>query len=154
MRLTLLAVGRLRPALREACNEYLRRLGRYGAVVELEVREAGRAGNPAAQRREEGRRLADRFPPGATVVALSREGTPWTSRELAKRLGRWRDAGVSVAFVVGGAVGLDPALIDRAHYVWSMGPLTFPHELARMLVVEQLYRAWTILRGEPYHKGA
>lgn len=153
MRLTLVAVGRLRPWYRAACDEYLARLGRHAEVREVEVREAGRAGPPPVQRREEGKGIREAIPAGAVRVALDLAGTPVRSEHLATRVGRWRDESRQVAFLVGGAVGLDDAVLQAADWRWSLGPLTLPHELARVVVVEQLYRAFTILRGEPYHKG-
>jgi 23S rRNA (pseudouridine1915-N3)-methyltransferase len=153
MTLLVLAVGRLRAAYREACDDYLRRLGRHARVEEAEVREASRAPTVEAQREEEAERLRARLPGGSTVVALAREGSPWTSEELARRMDGWRVAARPLAFVLGGSHGLSRNLLASASVRWSLGPLTLPHELARVLVVEQLYRAFTILRGEPYHKG-
>ena len=152
MRLTLLAVGKLGPALREAADDYLRRLRRYAEVGEIEVREAGKSPSAAEGRRQEGARLRDRLPQGALVVALDRQGESWSSEELAARLDGWRAGGRPVALILGGSRGLDPDLLARATDHWSLGALTLPHQLARVVVVEQLYRAWTILRGEPYHK--
>ena len=153
MDLLLLAVGRLRPSYRESCDDYLRRLSRYAKVKEVEVREASRAPSPAAQRAEEAERLTARVPPAAMVVALAREGSAWSSEELARRVDGWRTAARPVAVVIGGSNGLDDGFLSKAGARWSLGPLTLPHELARVVVVEQLYRAFTILRGEPYHKG-
>jgi 23S rRNA (pseudouridine1915-N3)-methyltransferase len=151
--LHLVAVGRLRPAFRPAAEDYLRRLRRYGAAEVHEVREAGKEGNATAQRREEGNRLRRAMPAGARTVALTRSGTAWSSAELGRRLRRWRDTGRSLAFLLGGAEGLDPSLVAEAAERWSLGPLTLPHELARVVVLEQLYRASTIAAGHPYHKG-
>lgn len=139
MEITLLAVGRLRPYYREACDDYARRLTRYGPFAEVEVRETAR--------------LRARVPAGATLVCLARGGQEWTSVELAGQLARWRMAARPLAFAIGGSTGLDDALLADASTRWSLGPLTLPHELARVVVLEQLYRAFTILRGEPYHKG-
>jgi 23S rRNA (pseudouridine1915-N3)-methyltransferase len=152
--LVLLAVGKLRPGYREVADDYLRRLGRSFKVREVEVREAARAPSVEAQRAEEGARLLARQPNGARLVALARQGAGWTSEELALRLEQWRREARPVAFAIGGSHGLPPALLAAAGDRWSLGPLTLPHELARIVVVEQLYRAGTILRGEPYHKGA
>jgi 23S rRNA (pseudouridine1915-N3)-methyltransferase len=146
------AVGRLRPAFREASDDYLRRLGRYVRVTEIEVREAGRAVRGAEARRIEGERLAARVPATAMIIALDRSGDPWTSEALARQVERWRLAARPVAVLLGGSTGLDPALLERAASRWSLGPATLPHELARVVALEQLYRACTILRGEPYHK--
>ena len=154
MEIALLAVGKLRPSLREACDDYLRRLSRYARVREVEVREAARAPTLASQRQQEAARLRERVPGGATVVALAREGRPLTSEALAGYMERWQLAARPLALLLGGSHGLAPELVADADLRWSLGPLTLPHELARLVVLEQLYRAFTILRGEPYHKGA
>lgn len=153
MILHLLAVGKLRPAFREAADEYVRRLRRFARLEEREVREAGRAGNATAQRREETRRLAAAVPDGARVIVLARGGHGWSSGELARQMGRWRSESRPLAFVIGGAEGLDEGFTATADSRWSLGPLTLPHELARVVVLEQLYRGFTILAGSPYHKG-
>ena len=139
MEVTLLAVGRLRPYYREACDDYAARLGRHVRLAEVEVRDDAR--------------LAARIPPGATLVCLTRDGTGWTSAALAAQVDSWRLAARPVAFAIGGSTGLDADVLARSAHRWSLGPLTLPHELARVVVLEQLYRAFTILRGEPYHKG-
>ena len=152
MDVTLLAVGKLRPYYREACDDYAGRLRRYARYTEVEVREAAKAPSIAVQRADEAARLSARLPAGATLVCLAREGKGWTSADLARRLDAWRLSARPVALLIGGSRGLDPSLVAGAE-AWSLGPLTLPHELARVVVVEQLYRAFTILRGEPYHKG-
>jgi 23S rRNA (pseudouridine1915-N3)-methyltransferase len=152
--LVILAVGRLRPSLREAADDYLRRLSRYVGMREIEVREASRAPTIPARREEEAARLASRLAAGSRLVALAREGQGWTSAELARRVDEWRLAARPVTFLLGGSHGLAAGLLGRAERRWSLGPLTLPHELARVVVLEQLYRAFTILRGEPYHKGS
>jgi 23S rRNA (pseudouridine1915-N3)-methyltransferase len=153
LEINLVAVGKLRPYYRDAVDDYGQRLQRYAVFREHEVREASRAPNVAAQRVEEAQRLTSRIPASASVVTLARVGAGWTSADLAKQLDRWILAARPLAFVIGGSHGLDASLIGRATASWSLGPLTLPHELARIVVVEQLYRAFTILRGEPYHKG-
>ncbi|MEP6687267.1 MAG: 23S rRNA (pseudouridine(1915)-N(3))-methyltransferase RlmH [Gemmatimonadales bacterium] len=153
MELVLLAVGKLRPSYRDATDDYLRRLGRHHGIREIEVREASRAPTVEAQRREEGERLRSKLPAGR-LVALAREGAAWSSVELARRLEIWMREARPVVLAIGGSRGLDPGFLASAADRWSLGPLTLPHELARVVVAEQLYRASTILRGEPYHKGA
>ena len=153
MNLHLLAVGKLRPAYREAADEYIRRLRRFARLEEREIREAGRAGNAVAQRREETKRLAATVPEGARIVALTRGGDGWSSPELARQMARWRTESRPMAFVIGGAEGLENEFVNRADSRWSLGALTLPHELARVIVLEQLYRGFTILAGTPYHKG-
>ncbi len=154
MEVTLLAVGRLRPYYREAGDDYARRLSRYLRLHEVEVREASRAGSVERQRAEEAARIRERLP------ARARRRGPGEGREALDQRGpgrgalrAGRKAARPVALVIGGSQGLDPALLSAADQQWSLGPLTLPHELARVVVLEQLYRACTILRGEPYHKG-
>ena len=153
MEFAILAVGKLRPYYRQAGDDYIRRLKRYVSISEQEVREASRAPNAARQLADEAKRLEAKIPSGSTVIALTRECSGWSSRDLAAQVDRWLIASRPVALVIGGSNGLDPSLLARAHSRWSLGPLTLPHELARVVVLEQLYRALTILRGEPYHKG-
>jgi 23S rRNA (pseudouridine1915-N3)-methyltransferase len=151
--ITLLAVGKLRPALREVADDYAVRLRRYVRMREVEVKEASRAPTVEAQREEEARRLGAKAAPGGLLIALARDGAAWTSQDLATQVGRWRVAARPVDLAIGGSNGLGQELLSRAAHRWSLGPLTLPHELARVVVLEQLYRAYTILSGEKYHKG-
>lgn len=153
MEITIAAVGKLRRYYRDAADDYLGRLKRYTTIRETEIREASRSPSDSSQLEEEERRLGARIVPGSTLVVLTREGRGWTSRELAAQVGRWQELARPVSLVIGGSIGLAPSLVARAEHRWSLGPLTLPHELARVVVLEQLYRAFTILRGEPYHKG-
>jgi 23S rRNA (pseudouridine1915-N3)-methyltransferase len=140
MRYRVVAVGRLKhAALRAACDEYLERLGRYTRVEEREVKDEAR--------------LLEAIPEGSRLVALSEQGEQWTSVQLADWTARWEGDSRDVVFVIGGADGLPDPVTQRAERLWSLSRLTFPHELARLLVYEQLYRAYTIRRGEPYHRG-
>jgi 23S rRNA (pseudouridine1915-N3)-methyltransferase len=154
MRLLLLAVGRLRPALREVCDDYLRRIGRTVTLDEREVREAGRLPAGAVRQDEEDRRILALLPDGMPVTLLDPTGSPWSSEEVAERLDQWRLEARDRAVVIGGAEGVGAAVRARADQRWSLGPMILPHELARVVVAEQLYRATTILRGEPYHRGS
>jgi 23S rRNA (pseudouridine1915-N3)-methyltransferase len=93
------------------------------------------------------------LPPGVPLVALDERGSTWSSRALADRIAGWRDQGwPELAFAVGGAEGLDTAVLDRAHAIMSLGPMTWPHLLVRGMLLEQLYRAQQILAGHPYHR--
>ena len=92
-------------------------------------------------------------PDGGVIRPLTRIGKTETSSQFAVRVGEWREQGADVAFVIGGAHGLADDLINQAHYRLSLSHLTLPHEFARLMFLEQLYRACTILKGEPYHKG-
>ena len=155
MELTLIAVGKLRSFYREAGDEYAARLRRYTAFREVEVREEGREPTMNARMDHEAARIEAKLPDrAATLVALTRHGAPWSSAELARELDGWLLAARPVALMIGGSHGLASRLLETATARWSLGALTLPHELARIVVVEQLYRGFTMLRGEPYHKGS
>ncbi len=128
-------------ALRAACDEYLSRIRHYAKIEEREVKD-------------EARSLGGAIPDDSRLVALSRHGEAWTSERLAELTGTWEMEGRDVTFAIGGATGLPEDVLKRAERVWSIGPLTLPHELARVVLYEQLYRAYTIRRGEPYHRGS
>lgn len=137
----------------EAIEEYERRASRYFRLDVREVR-AGASGGEEAVRRAEGRRLLDGLPDDLDWFALTRQGKGMSSRGLARHLERMQTYGhPGAAFVVGGAAGLSDELLGRARYRLSLSPMTLPHELARLVLAEQLYRAGTIIAGEPYHRG-
>lgn len=154
MRLVVAAVGKPRDRhLAAAIDEYETRAARYWPLAVAEVREAsGRGVSAAEARRKEGERLLERVPAGALVLACDERGDRLTSAEFAAMLAGARDAARDVAFVVGGAYGLDDAVRRAASRSLQLAPWTLPHELARLVLAEQLYRAGTIARGEPYHK--
>jgi 23S rRNA (pseudouridine1915-N3)-methyltransferase len=145
----LLAVGRLKPGpeadLFALYNTRLR-----PALLVTEVPEA--RGSAAEVRRREGAALLAALPDNALLVAMDLGGLAPTSEALAALVGRWEEAGRPVAFVIGGAEGLDPAVLDRATQRLSLGPMTWPHFLVRGLLAEQLYRAQAIRAGHPYHR--
>jgi 23S rRNA (pseudouridine1915-N3)-methyltransferase len=151
VRVTVLAVGRDRtgPA-RELFEDYRRRSSWPLELVEIVA--PGRL--PAPRRRaEEAARLLGALPQGAIPVALDEHGRELDSSGFAQRLGRWRDEGVQqLAFLIGGADGLAPEVLERASEVYALGTMTWPHRLVRVLLAEQLYRAQTILAGHPYHR--
>jgi 23S rRNA (pseudouridine1915-N3)-methyltransferase len=136
--------------MRALVEEYGRRLPWALTVREVEARRRP-AGPPG--REAEAALLLGALPDRATVVALDGRGQPWDSAELARRVGAWRDAGVrDLAFVIGGPDGLAGAVLDRADAVLSLGPMTWPHLLVRVMLAEQLWRAASILDGHPYHR--
>jgi 23S rRNA (pseudouridine1915-N3)-methyltransferase len=140
MRYRVVAVGRMKdPALRAACDEYIDRLRHYTKVEEREVKEEAR--------------VLGTVPEGARLVALTRKGEEWTSGQLAEWTAQWEMEGRDVTFAIGGADTLPDEVLRKADRLWSLSRLTLPHELARVVVYEQLYRAHTIRRGEPYHRG-
>jgi 23S rRNA (pseudouridine1915-N3)-methyltransferase len=140
MRYRVVVVGRVKHAgLRAACDAYLDRLRHYARVEEREVKDEAR--------------ILDAIGEDSRLVALSRTGDPWTSAELADWTERWERDARDVTLAIGGAEALPGPVLAKAEWVWSLSRMTFPHELARVLVYEQLYRAYTIRRGEPYHRG-
>ena len=129
------------------------RAARYWPFETCEVREESARGlGPDLVREREGERLAARLPAGMRVVACDATGTSMSSQRFADWLREARDRAQSIAFVIGGAFGLATTLRQRADMTLSFAPWTLPHELARLVLAEQLYRAGTIARGEPYHK--
>jgi 23S rRNA (pseudouridine1915-N3)-methyltransferase len=154
VRLVVAAVGKPRDRhLAAAIQEYETRAARYWPLVTAEVREAsGRSVSPADARAKEGERLLERLPAAALMLACDERGERLTSAQFAELLSGARDAARDVAIVIGGAYGLDDAVRRVATRTLQLAPWTLPHELARLVLAEQLYRAGTIARGEPYHK--
>jgi 23S rRNA (pseudouridine1915-N3)-methyltransferase len=159
MRVNIVAVGRMKQGPeRDLVARYLDRAissGRPLALTGFAVNEQteSRAGSAAARKTEEMKAIAAQLPEGGIVVALDERGKTLGSEGFAQRLARWRDDGKpSVSFVIGGADGLDPALAEKADLTLSFSPLTWPHQLVRIMLAEQLYRATTILSGHPYHR--
>ncbi len=153
-RATIVAVGRLKGWAAEGCDDYLTRLRRYFPVEVVEVPEEDMNRRSAGEvLAAEEQRLLKRIPAGAHVVALDREmGKPLSSEELARKLDILGISGRShVAFLLGGPLGVSPEVLSRADERLSLGPVTLLHALARIVLLEQLYRAVKIGRGEKYH---
>jgi 23S rRNA (pseudouridine1915-N3)-methyltransferase len=153
MRIRLLAIGRDRSGLyAPAVAEYVDRLCRYVKFELIEVPEAKRhAGTPLAKE-EEGTALLRRVEARERVVALDERGREYTSVELARRVEAWLGSSQDICLVIGGSDGLSRQVLDRAAESLALSRMTLAHRLARLVLVEQLYRAMTIVRGEPYHK--
>lgn len=154
MRLHLICVGSRQPAwINRGFETYARRMPRECAIELVEIATARRgSGDLNRSLNKEGERIIRVIPASALVVALEVNGEPWTTQQLSGHLDEWRRDHQHVALLIGGADGLPPACVERAHKCWSLSPLTLPHGLARVMVTEQLYRAWTILSGHPYHR--
>lgn len=151
--LTVIAVGKLRePHWQAAQDDYARRLGRYTDFALVEVRDAARALPEAAAMAREGEQLLAAAPRGARLVLMTPDGRQPGSPELSAWLGAQLEQYGQLAFLIGGPSGFDPAVTAAAHERLALSRLTFPHELARVVLLEQLYRAFTILRSEPYHR--
>lgn len=152
--LRFLWVGRTeRGHVAEGVAHYLDRVRRLARVEEAVVAEAGR-GEAAWQRTTESARMLAALRPGERVVVLDERGKAFSSPEFAARLGAWADQGArQLAFVTGGAYGLDEGVRQRADLVLSLSPMVFPHQLVRVILAEQVYRALSILKGTGYHHG-
>ena len=159
MSAAILCVGKMKEkAYRELADEYLKRLGRYGKIEEIEIPDLPEpAGNSPALEEQvktrEGEALLAKIRPGDRVIALTIRGKQRSSEELADHLREMRTNGISrMVFVIGGSLGLGENVLARADEEMSMSRMTFPHRLARVMLLEQLYRAEKIIAGERYHK--
>jgi 23S rRNA (pseudouridine1915-N3)-methyltransferase len=152
MRFRIIWTGKTRDArLRGLLEDYRERLSHFVRCEVVELKELGRTDKAGIDK--ESKRISDGLRPASLTVVLDAEGSEWTSPELAAQLKNWEGNGVKeVAFVVGGPNGLAPELVARADKRWSLSRLTLTHEMARVLLLEQLYRAYTIVHGLPYQK--
>ena len=155
MRLRILAIGTKMPDWVEAgCNEYLNRLPPELRieVVELPLGKRGKGADIQRAILREGEAMLKAIGERDQVIALEVQGKPWNTGDLAVNLQRWQSSGDNVSLLVGGPDGLAPTCLARAGSRWSLSPLTLPHPLVRVLLAEQLYRAWSINAGHPYHR--
>ncbi|WP_029100532.1 23S rRNA (pseudouridine(1915)-N(3))-methyltransferase RlmH [Brevibacillus thermoruber] len=159
MQIAIVAVGKLKEKyLREGIDEYSKRLSAYCKlqVVEVADEKAPEELSPTEMeqvKRREGERILAQLKPDQYVIALAIEGQMWSSEKLASELDRLATYGKSqVAFVIGGSLGLSPEVLQRADVLLSFSKMTFPHQLVRLILLEQVYRAYRINRGEAYHK--
>ena len=155
MKIHLLAVGTRMPDwVKAGYAEYAGRLPRECALNLIEIPAGKRTPSAGATRalREEGERLAAAIPAGSLPIALDERGQHWDTAELAEQLTGWLRGGRDLSLLVGGPDGLDAPCRARADRLWSLSRLTLPHPLVRVLVAEQLYRAWSLLRHHPYHR--
>jgi len=155
MRARLIAVGERMPDwVADGFDEYRKRLSRELPLelVEIRLGARGKGRDPARAIADEGAAVRAALPKDVHVVALDGRGTAWSSEQLATELKRWRMEGRDLAFLIGGPDGHAADVLSNAHQRWSLGPLTLPHMLVRLVVAEQLYRAVTMLAGHPYHR--
>lgn len=154
MRFLIISVGQKMPDwVAAGVREYAGRLpGNLLQLVELPLGTRTKAGDPRRAQAEESQRLLKAIPGGARVVALDPRGRSLSTEALAGKLDGWLQEGRDVAFLVGGPEGLSAECLARSDERWSLSALTFPHMLVRVILAEQLYRAWTILRNHPYHR--
>lgn len=155
MKIHLIAVGERMPGwVQQGYEEYARRLPRECALQLTEIAPGRRGKNANIVRavRDEGERMRAAIPKGATVIALEVTGRAWSTEQLSQQLQRWLAGGSDIALLVGGPEGLSDEARAAASQQWSLSPLTLPHPLVRIIVAEQLYRAWSILHNHPYHR--
>jgi 23S rRNA (pseudouridine1915-N3)-methyltransferase len=155
MQISLIAVGTRMPAwVTQGYEEYARRLPSECSVklVEIPAGKRSKGADLARIMRKEGEQTLAAVPKGARVVAMDVKGRAWSTEELARELERWQHDGRDVALLVGGPEGLAPECLNRAEQRWSLSNMTLPHPLVRIVVAEQLYRAWSILHNHPYHR--
>lgn len=159
MHIQIIAVGKLKEKyLTEGIAEYVKRIGPYAKldIVEVPDEQAPMTMSPAEEERvkeREGERILSKVKPDSHVIAMAIDGQMWTSEQLAAHLADLAAYGRSrVTFVIGGSNGLSADVLRRADVKLSFGKITYPHQLIRLVLVEQVYRAFKIIRGEPYHK--
>jgi 23S rRNA (pseudouridine1915-N3)-methyltransferase len=155
MHLRLLAVGTRMPVwVQTGFTDFAGRLPREWRLQLLEIPIGRRAPHtdPVRAVVEEGKRILVAVAPAARLIALDGRGRQWSTEELAAALAGWQQDGHDLDLVIGGPDGLAPDVLKRADHLWSLSRLTFPHALVRILVAEQIYRAWSILQHHPYHR--
>ncbi len=155
MKITIACIGKAGRAKHDAAQSliesYRERLPWPVAIREVEDKKQG--GSVAERKAREAALLLAAIPKGAVIVAMDERGKSLSSRQFADQLAQWRDQGEQeVAFLIGGADGLDAALVARARLTLSLSAMTWPHLLARVMLLEQLYRAWSLQTGHPYHR--
>ena len=142
MRITLITVGKIKEKFyQDAISEYAKRLSRYCKLDVTQIKE------------KEGKRILENIKDGSFVIALAIDGAMLDSVELAGKIEKWGISGVSqLVFIIGGSLGLSKEVLSRADYKLSFSKMTFPHQLMRVILLEQIYRSYRIIQGEPYHK--
>lgn len=155
MRLRLLTITHKSPSwIQEGYEEYAKRLPASCALELIEIPAEKRTANADLKRiaEREGEKMLALIKPNHRVIALDVQGKLWSTEQLATELGNWQQDGRHVDLLVGGPEGLAPQCLQKAEQKWSLSPLTFPHILVKLIVAEQVYRAWSILQNHPYHR--
>ena len=154
MKITVIAVGIRQPAWADsAIEDYVGRFPKEWNVVIKAVKPELRAGQSTSKIMQlEAERIRSAIPDHSLVIALDEHGKDLTTMDFSKKFRQWRDSGESVAFIIGGADGLDPEIKTKAHMLMRLSSMTLPHAMARVLLVEQIYRAYSILTNHHYHR--
>ncbi len=155
MNIYLISVGtKMSHWVQDGFQEYAKRMPSECSINLHEIPMKSRGKNCDIQRmvKDEGERILKAIPKGCRVIALEVTGKLWSTEQLSSELGQWMESGQDVTLLVGGPDGLSSEVINRANALWSLSPLTLPHPMVRVVLSEQLYRAWSLLRNHPYHR--
>lgn len=155
MQIYLIAIGEKMPSwVQQGFAEYAKRMPRECALklVEISPGKRGKNADIARAMRDEGQRMCAAIPKGAKVIALEIGGRTWSTEQLAQQMDHWLAGGQDIALLIGGPEGLSDEARAAAHQQWSLSALTLPHPLVRVVLSEQLYRAWSLLNNHPYHR--
>jgi 23S rRNA (pseudouridine1915-N3)-methyltransferase len=155
MQIYLIAVGqKMAKWVQEGYGEYAKRLPKTCGLqlIELPMAQRGKTASVEQYKQEEAKRILEAIPKGARLMALDEHGQQPTTLQLATRLQDWLAGGQDIALIIGGPDGLDASLIAQAEWTWSLSKLTLPHPMVRILLAEQLYRAWSVTQNHPYHR--
>jgi 23S rRNA (pseudouridine1915-N3)-methyltransferase len=152
LNITVIAVGRMqRGPAQTLVDEYFKRLPWKTSIIEIDIKKV--AASSAERKAREAEKLLAAVPQGAAIIALDEHGKALTSRGFAKKIDDWQMAGFkNLAFIIGGADGLAASLLAKADLKLAFGTLTWPHMMVRVMFAEQIYRAWSINSGHPYHR--
>ena len=155
MQIQIIAVGQKMPAwVDQAYQDYAKRLPRQQAVTLTCIATAARKTGHTVERlqQQEADKIREKIKPGSLTIALDEHGRQWTTREWAQQFDDWQQHQTQVNIIIGGPDGLAPDLLQQARYRIALGKMTLPHGLVRVVLIEQLYRAWSLLQGHPYHR--
>jgi len=155
MFINLVCVGTKMPNwVTNACDEYTKRLTRDVKLKIIEVEAYRRSKTVSADKikQEEAKKLKLAIPKNNYLIALDVKGKSWSTEELSRQMEQWQHLGKDVSLLVGGADGLEPTLLNSCSKVWSLSELTYPHPIVRIVISEQIYRAWSMLNNHPYHR--
>lgn len=154
MKISVIAIGQKLPSwANDACEDYLNRFPADWKVSVKALKAEDRGSKPIAKvMKAEAQRIREAIPKDSVLVVLDERGKDLTSVNLARELTRWSEQGQSIALVIGGADGIDPELKAEANFTIRLSSLTLPHALVRVLILEQLYRSWSLLHNHPYHR--
>ncbi len=159
MKITIVAVGKVREKfIKEGIKEYTKRLSRFCSIEIIEVQDEQVPNNISITQEElikkkEGKRILNRVRQGSILIALDMRGTKLNSEAFAEKLNQYALSGnPHITFIIGGSIGLDDEIIRMANFKLSLSDMTFPHQLVRVILLEQIYRSFKIIKGEPYHK--